>query len=234
MQTCAAGYALTYLSTPKQQLVTWMVVGLTAPKFKPLTLPMHGFSLSSCTYILSYCSDYRQGTDWLLNLLTTCIHHLELHFTDDWYSQTSVLSLLQSPLAIPWQRLLPVVVLQRPALKSSCHSCPWRILVNKQLNQLGPRLVAISHQPPSLLLTSWLSTQLNWTELNCKWTLSLSNQLLHITSLNWTADNSDYFRTWLTLLVTFWHEPHRKHRFQCYSPTIPHPLLQEPVYWVIA
>jgi hypothetical protein len=30
MQACAAGYALTYLATPKRQLDTWTVVGLTA------------------------------------------------------------------------------------------------------------------------------------------------------------------------------------------------------------
>jgi hypothetical protein len=117
MQACAAGYALTYLSTLNEQVVTWRVVGLTAPKFKPLMRPMHGFSLSSCIYILSHCSDYRRGMDWLLDLLTTCIHHSELHFTDDWHSQTSVLSVLQSPLAVPWQRLLPGVILQLSALR---------------------------------------------------------------------------------------------------------------------
>jgi hypothetical protein len=50
------------------------------------------------------------------------------------------------------------------------------------LNKLGPRQTAISHQPPSLLFTDWLSTD--------NWTLSPTNQLLHITSHNWTADNS--------------------------------------------
>jgi hypothetical protein len=39
--------------------------------------------------------------------------------------------------------------------------------------------VAISHQPPSLLFTDWL--------LPDNWTLSLTNQLLHFTSLIWTA-----------------------------------------------
>jgi hypothetical protein len=48
------------------------------------------------------------------------------------------------------------------------------------LNYLGPRLAAISHKPPCLLFTGWLNWQLN----------SLSHQLLHITSLNWTPDNS--------------------------------------------
>jgi hypothetical protein len=41
MQACAAGYALTYASTLKLQLVRWTAVGLTAAKFKP------GFSVSN-------------------------------------------------------------------------------------------------------------------------------------------------------------------------------------------
>jgi hypothetical protein len=48
--------------------------------------------------------------------------------------------------------------------------------------QLSPRLTVISHQLPSLLFLDWLSTD--------NWTLSLTNQLLHVTSLNWTPDNS--------------------------------------------
>jgi hypothetical protein len=119
-----------------------------------------------------------------MDLLTTCIHHSELHFTDHWHTQTSVCSLLQSSLVVPWQLLLPREIFQLPALRSSCHRCLCRTLVNWQLNQLGARLVAISHQPPSLLFTGWLSTEL---QLN---SLSLTNQLIHITSLNWIADNS--------------------------------------------
>jgi cytochrome b len=34
MQARAAGYALTYVTTMKLQLVSWTVVGLTAAKFK--------------------------------------------------------------------------------------------------------------------------------------------------------------------------------------------------------
>jgi hypothetical protein len=51
MQACAAGYALTSTNTVIPQLVNWTVVGLTAAKFKPLILPMTGFSLSNTTYI---------------------------------------------------------------------------------------------------------------------------------------------------------------------------------------
>jgi hypothetical protein len=36
MQACAAGYASTYATTLKLQLVSWTVVGLTTAKFKPL------------------------------------------------------------------------------------------------------------------------------------------------------------------------------------------------------
>jgi hypothetical protein len=36
---------------------------------------------------VQYCHDlgvcdYRRGMDWIFVLLTTCIHHSELHFTD--------------------------------------------------------------------------------------------------------------------------------------------------------
>jgi hypothetical protein len=40
-----------------------------------------------------------------LDLLTNCIHQLELHFTVHWHIQTSVLSLLQYPLAVSWQQI---------------------------------------------------------------------------------------------------------------------------------
>jgi hypothetical protein len=49
MQAHAAGYALITFTTPKQ-LVSRMVVGLTAAKFKALILPLHGFSLSNIKY----------------------------------------------------------------------------------------------------------------------------------------------------------------------------------------
>jgi hypothetical protein len=65
------------------------------------------------------------------------------------------------------------VLLPQPPVQNSCQL--------PTLNKVGPRLAAISHQPPSLPFTGWLSTELT-TEL------SLTNQLLHVTSLNWTAD----------------------------------------------
>jgi hypothetical protein len=51
MQESAAGHASTYFTTSKRLLVTRTVVGLTTAKFKPLVLPMHGFFLSSFSYI---------------------------------------------------------------------------------------------------------------------------------------------------------------------------------------
>jgi hypothetical protein len=91
------------------------------------------------------------------------------------------------------------------------------------------------HQPPSLLVTGWLSTD-NW-QLN-----SLTHQpatSYHFSQLNsWQLyPITDYGRTRLTLLKTFQHKPYKKHHFHCYSPTIPwplHALLWEPIQWAIA
>jgi hypothetical protein len=55
--------------------------------FKATSINIH----PTVTY-LCVC-DYRRGMDWILDLLTTCIHHSELHFTHHWHTQTSVLSL---------------------------------------------------------------------------------------------------------------------------------------------
>jgi hypothetical protein len=50
MQAFAAHYAITYFTTPKRQLVTWTVVGLTATNFKPLILCIVNRN-NSCTFI---------------------------------------------------------------------------------------------------------------------------------------------------------------------------------------
>jgi hypothetical protein len=54
--------------------------------------------------ILTYCHVYecdcRRGLDWWFDLLTTYTHDSSLHFTDHCHTQTSVLILLQSPLAV--------------------------------------------------------------------------------------------------------------------------------------
>jgi hypothetical protein len=56
-----------------------------------------------------------------LDLLATCIYRLELHFTDHWYTQTSVRSLLQFPLAVSW--LLPMAILRHPCSRCYCSNC---------------------------------------------------------------------------------------------------------------
>jgi hypothetical protein len=59
MQACAEGHALTYSNTPKLHLASWKFLGLTAAKFEPVMLPMHGLSLSNTKYIWIYMlSDY--------------------------------------------------------------------------------------------------------------------------------------------------------------------------------
>jgi hypothetical protein len=55
----------------------------------------------SCSPTTWYCQvlgvrDYRRGMGWILDLLTTWVHHSELQFTDNWHTQTNVLSLLVS------------------------------------------------------------------------------------------------------------------------------------------
>jgi hypothetical protein len=68
------------------------------------------------------------GLDWILDLLTTLTHDSQLHFTDHTDTQTSVLSVLQSPLAVPWQRILTQELQEshkNTNIKSSFHSLNW-------------------------------------------------------------------------------------------------------------
>jgi hypothetical protein len=74
--------------------------------------------------------DYRRGMDWWMDLLNTAIHHAVSHVIDHWHTQKSVLSILQSPLAVSWQRLLPREILQLPCFRSPCHGRLCRTLVN--------------------------------------------------------------------------------------------------------
>jgi hypothetical protein len=88
---------------------------------------------------VTYCHilgvwEYRQGMNWILDLLTTCICHSKPHSTDHRHTQTSVLSLLQSPQAVSWQQLIPREILQLPTFWSSCLSFLCRTLVNWQLS----------------------------------------------------------------------------------------------------
>jgi hypothetical protein len=169
--------------------------------------------------------------DWILDLLTTYIHHSKLHFTDHWHIPTIVLSLLPSPLAVCWQRLLPRDILQLPALRSSCHSRLTEFLISDNSTNWVPDWRPFHTN--LIILSSQADFQLNSL---------LTNQLLHVTSLNWTADKlqptiNKLLQT--VLLITTRHEPPRKHRFHCYRPTIPgqlhaYPLSAEPLYWAFA
>jgi hypothetical protein len=82
-----------------------------------------------------------------------------------------------------WQRLLPREFLQLPALRSSCHNRLCRTLARWQ-----PTINWVPGWRPFytnlLIFSSRTDFQLNWQQ-----THSLTNQILHVTSLNWTADN---------------------------------------------
>jgi hypothetical protein len=120
-----------------------------------------------------------------MDLLTTYIHHSELHFTDHWHTQTSVLDLLQFTPAISYKLLLtqwkffrfpqagPLVTAARPELLSTDNSTNW-----------VPGWMSFH---TNLLV---FSSQADFQLRADKWTLSLANQMLHVTSLNWMADNS--------------------------------------------
>jgi hypothetical protein len=45
--------------------------------------------IHTATYLGAY--DYKRGMDWWIDLLTTYIHHSELHFKVQSYTNTSVL-----------------------------------------------------------------------------------------------------------------------------------------------
>jgi hypothetical protein len=63
--------------------------------------------------------------EWIYWPLVYTTRNYTLQTTDTYIS---VLSLLQSPLAVSWQRLLPREILQLPALRFPCHSRPCRTL----------------------------------------------------------------------------------------------------------
>jgi hypothetical protein len=88
-----------------------------------------------------------------MDLLTSYKHHSELQalvtlplISTLHKSTQHLLSLFQAAVsspAVPWQWFLSVEVLQLHALRTSCHSCPCRILANCQLSDS-----AIYSQPP--------------------------------------------------------------------------------------
>jgi hypothetical protein len=83
-----------------------------------------------------YQCEYRRGKNWLMDLLTTYTHDSELQaitapslISTLYKSPQHTLSLFQpavSSLAVPWQRILTVEILQLHALRSSLHSLPRR------------------------------------------------------------------------------------------------------------
>jgi hypothetical protein len=135
-----------------------------------------------------FMCDCRRGMHWWTDLLMTYTHHLEIQViillllvsTIHKSSQHS-LSLFQSAKpssVVPWQRHLAVEILQLPALRSYLHGLPcttaYQLTTDSQPGGL-------SHHPPSLLFTAWLSTDnshltTNWVrvrvtlrlEVNCQ------------------------------------------------------------------
>jgi hypothetical protein len=117
-----------------------------------------------------------------MDLLTTCTHYSELQVITALSLISTLHRLQKHPLS-----LLQLAVFTSCSLATAsnsgdssdsraqvlCHSRPCRTLVNCQLNYS-----AISSQPP--LQSSTELPSLNWT-------LSLINQLLHFTSVTWTA-----------------------------------------------
>jgi hypothetical protein len=98
------------------------------------------------------------------------------------HTQTSVLSLIQSPLAVSLQRLLPREVLQLPTLRSSCHSRQCSTPVNRKLTICVPdwwpfhtNLLVFSSQAHFQLTIEFRHSQTNFlshfTSLNC-WQLT--------------------------------------------------------------
>jgi hypothetical protein len=145
----------------------------------------------------------RVSTDWPLVCTT---RNYTLQITDTYRLVSSVwYSLLWScpGNGFYWGRFFSVqVLLSQPPSQNSC-------LLTTQL--IGSQAGGHFTPCPSLLFTGFQPTTDNWLT---------HNQLLHVTSLNWTVENFNS-GIQLTLLITFRHEPHIKHRFHCYSTTIP-------------
>jgi hypothetical protein len=132
-----------------------------------------------------YVFDYRRGTDWLLDLLTTCIHQSELHFTNHWHTQTSVLSQLQSPLAVSWQQLLTqwrfFSFLRSGSLVTATH---LELLSTVNWTNWGPGWWSFH---TNLLI---FSSQADFQLTTVNWILSLTIQLRHSTELLTTLTNN--------------------------------------------
>jgi hypothetical protein len=137
----------------------------------------------------------------VLNLLATCIHLSEPHFTDHWHRLVSSIDYTGHFLAMAstegdfsashTQVLLSLLPIQ------NSYELP-------ALSYPGSRLAAISHQPSSLFFTGWLLTELSHSPTSSYF------MSLHSTELLTTQPTSDLLLQTL-LLMTSWHGPHRKY-----------------------
>jgi hypothetical protein len=102
----------------------------------------------------------------------------------------SIFQLSVSSTAVPWQRLLTVEIFHLAALRSSCHSCQCRTLVNSLNWQLPTINSTIA---PSLL------------SLTCRAQLSTANPQLSIILLQ--SQSNSYFTTGsLPPISSSWHQ----------------------------
>jgi hypothetical protein len=135
--------------------------------------------------------------DWLLNSYTLYKSLTRRH---------QCRGLLQSPLAVSWQRLLPREIFSASALECSCQSRPYRTLSTDNSTNRIP---------------SWQPFHTNLLVFTPRADFQLTTELSYSPSSYFLSLHSTDCGTRLTLLITFWDEPHRKHRFQCCSQTIP-------------
>jgi hypothetical protein len=119
---------------------------------------------------------------------------------------------------VPQDSELEVITL--PPLISTIHKWPQHLLSLFQPAVSSPFIPLQLLLRVEILQLPMLRSFLHWLQYRTACQLSLSGTLL-------------------TLFITFWHEPHRKRRFHCYSPTIPRLLLvyslpQERAYQAVA
>jgi hypothetical protein len=99
-----------------------------------------------------------------MDLLTTRIHHSELHFIGHWHTHTHTHTQCPQSIAVSTSRFLAT-----DFTEGDSWACRTQVLLSQppvrnsgQLRtQLDPRLATISHQPHSLLFTGWLPTELS-------------------------------------------------------------------------
>jgi hypothetical protein len=131
-----------------------------------------------------------------MDLLSTCTHHTELRFTGYWHTQTSVLSLLLSPITVSWQMFLPRGVLQRPPLRSSFTTTRKELSSTGNSTNWAPcwrpfhsTFLTFSSRADSHLTTNgWIlshkpATSRRFSQLNCWQTFKKSSRCLKMSCL---------------------------------------------------